>query len=131
MIKVLVNGTFDVLHLGHLELLEFAKQQGNWLIVAIDSDRRVKEKKGSSRPVNTQHERIIMMSSIKWVDEVCVFDTDQDLIDLVKNTDVLVKGSDHEHTSVIGREHCAQLIFFPRIDGYSTTKKIQDIIDRR
>ena len=70
MSTVFVNGTFDVLHRGHLMLLEYAKGQGDSLIVAIDTDARVKEKKGYSRPVNSESERIFMLQNLRWVDLV-------------------------------------------------------------
>ncbi len=124
---VFVNGTFDVLHMGHLALLEFARRQGDWLIVGIDSDRRVRELKGSGRPVNSQQERQALLAALRCVDEVKIFDTDQDLIDMISAADAMVKGSDYLELPVIGREQCRELIFFDRIDGYSSTQKIQDI----
>lgn len=130
MRKVLVNGTFDILHLGHLALLNYARGQGDYLIVAIDSDRRVKELKGETRPINTQDERLVMLRNLKPVDEVQIFDTDQDLVRLVQKADVMVKGSDYQDKSIIGRTYCKELIFFDRLDGYSTTAKIQNIISR-
>lgn len=130
MRRVVVNGTFDILHSGHLALLNYARSLGDYLIVAIDSDQRVKKLKGSSRPINTQQERQEMLSNLRAVDEVKIFETDQDLIDIVSSADVMVKGSDYKNRSVIGKTYCRELVFFDRIDGYSTTQKIQDIIDR-
>ena len=80
MKKVFVNGTFDILHLGHLELLTFAQRQGDWLTVAIDSDRRVKQLKGHSRPINSMAERADLLRHLRAVDQVVVFDTDEELI---------------------------------------------------
>ena len=68
--KIFVNGTFDIIHMGHLELLEFAKSLGDFLVVAIDSDRRVKQLKGPTRPINTEYERRQMLEAIRWVDRV-------------------------------------------------------------
>lgn len=130
MKKVFVNGTFDILHLGHLALLQYAKQQGNWLTVGIDSDRRVRELKGPDRPVNTQTERAAMLQAIRWVDEVKIFDTDQDLIDMISTADVMVKGSDYRGQPIVGQGLC-DIIFFERINEFSSTKKIQDIVGRR
>lgn len=130
MKKVFVNGTFDILHLGHLALLQYAKQQGNWLTVGIDSDRRVRELKGPDRPVNTQTERAAMLEAIRWVDEVKIFDTDQDLIDMISTADVMVKGSDYRGQPIVGQGLC-DIIFFERINEFSSTKKIQDIVGRR
>ena len=131
MKKVVVNGTFDILHLGHLELLKFASQQGDVLTVAIDSDRRVTEKKGRTRPVNNEHERRVMLEAVRWVDRVIIFDSDQELINIIAQADVMVKGSDYRGQPVTGQEQCRELIWFERIDGYSTTKKIQDIVTGR
>lgn len=132
MIKVFVNGTFDVLHVGHLKLLNYAKSLGDYLIVGIDSDERVKEKKGFSRPVNNIKDRSLMLINLKSVDEVKHFSTDEDLKNLVKSIkpDIMVVGSDWKDKTIIGSYHASKLIFFNRIDGYSTTKIIQSIIDR-
>jgi len=128
---VVVNGVFDILHQGHLRLLEFASTQGDRVTVAIDSDRRARQLKGAGRPVNTEHERRTMLEALRWVDQVIIFDTDQDLINIINQHDAMVKGSDHRGGTVIGQEQCRELIWFDRIDGYSTTNKIQDIIAGR
>ena len=128
--KVIVNGTFDILHVGHIKLLEYAKSLGDHLTVAIDTDRRIKTKKGLSRPINNEFERKTMLEALKSVDRVVVFDTDKELIDLVKNSDIMVKGSDYKGKSVIGETYCKKVIYYDRIEGYSTTQKIQDITHR-
>lgn len=131
--NVFVNGTFDVLHLGHIALLNHAKSLGNTLFVGIDSDRRVGEKKGPSRPINTVYERQQMLLNLKAVDEVMIFDSDQELGMLVKQIrpGIMVVGSDWEGIPIIGSEFAKQLVYYSRINGYSSTQKIQDIIDRR
>lgn len=128
--EVIVNGTFDILHVGHIKLLEYAKSLGNHLTVAIDTDRRIKTKKGLSRPINNEFERKTMLEALKSVDRVIVFDTDEELIELVKNSDIMVKGSDYKGKSVIGETYCKKVIYYDRIEGYSTTQKIQDIAHR-
>jgi rfaE bifunctional protein nucleotidyltransferase chain/domain len=131
--NVFVNGTFDVLHLGHIALLNHAKSLGNTLFVGIDSDRRVGEKKGPSRPINTVYERQQMLLNLKAVDEVMIFDSDQELGMLVKQIrpGIMVVGSDWEGIPIIGSEFAKQLVYYSRINGYSSTQKIQDIINRR
>ena len=83
MKKIFVNGTFDILHRGHLELLNYAKNLGDHLSVAIDSDRRVKEKKGLTRPIYNLEERKFFLENLKSVNEVFTFDSDLELESLV------------------------------------------------
>ena len=132
MKKVFVNGTFDVLHIGHLSLFQYAKSLGDCVIVAIDSDERVKEKKGPSRPINCLLDRAFMLSNISTIDEVRTFDSDKELEELVEyyKPDIMVVGSDWKDKPVIGSQHAKELKFFDRIDGYSSTKIIQSIINR-
>jgi D-beta-D-heptose 7-phosphate kinase/D-beta-D-heptose 1-phosphate adenosyltransferase len=132
MKTVFVNGTFDVLHRGHLLLFKYAKSLGEYLIVAIDSDDRVKEKKGESRPINNASDRSFMLQNLKQIDEVRTFSSDKDLEELVKyyKPDIMIVGSDWKHKPVIGSQYAKELKFFDRIDGYSSTKIIQSIVDR-
>jgi len=129
MKKVVVNGTFDVIHPGHLALLNYAKSLGDFLIVAIDSDSRVSELKGPQRPINPQDERKLLLENLRAVDQVVVFNSSSELVDIVKQCAIMVKGSDYRGRSVIGEANC-QVIYFERINEYSSTKKIQDIINR-
>lgn len=129
MKKVVVNGTFDVIHPGHLALLNYAKSLGDFLIVAIDSDSRVSELKGPQRPINPQLERKLLLENLKAVDQVVVFNSSSELVDIIKQCAIMVKGSDYRGRSVIGEANC-QVIYFERINEYSSTKKIQDIINR-
>jgi len=132
MKKVFVNGTFDVLHTGHLSLFQYAKSLGDYVIVAIDSDERVKEKKGPNRPINCLLDRAFMLANISTIDEVRTFGSDDELEDLVEyyKPDIMVVGSDWKDKPVIGSQHAKELKFFDRINGYSSTKIIQSIIDR-
>ena len=79
-----VNGTFDVMHVGHIKLLEYAKSLGDYLVVGIDRDERVKEKKGESRPINPCELRMVFLKSISYVDKVVSFGSDDDLINWIK-----------------------------------------------
>ena len=128
--NVFVNGSFDLLHRGHLELLQYAKCLGT-VMVAIDSDRRIQELKGSDRPIHCVEDRKFQLENLKSVDVVCVFDTDHELIELIKHwqPDIMVKGSDYRDQKIIGAEYCKEIKFYDRTD-HSTTGTIQDIIDR-
>lgn len=130
--NIFVNGTFDILHRGHLELLNYAKSLGDFLLVGIDSDLRVKEKKGSSRPIHNQEERKFFLENLKAVDAVDIFSNDDELKNMIRSfkPDIMVVGSDWKGKSVIGSYYAAKLIFFDRIGDYATTKTIQSIIDR-
>ena len=121
--KVWVNGTFDVLHIGHINLLEFASSFGD-LRVGLDTDKRVKELKGESRPFNNQDDRKKMLESLKFVKEVVLFDSRQELIDSVKEyqPDIMVIGDDYKDQIVYGSEHAKKLVFFEKLPSYSTTK---------
>lgn len=130
MKRIIVNGTFDILHSGHLALLNHARSLGDYLVVAIDSDRRVQELKGIDRPVNTQQERAELLSNLRAVDEVRVFDSDQALVDIVAECAIMVKGSDYRGRTIVGEHVIPEIVFFERIHGFSTTEKIQHITNR-
>jgi rfaE bifunctional protein nucleotidyltransferase chain/domain len=131
--KVFVNGSFDLLHTGHLDLLFYAKSLGNHLHVAIDTDERIREHKGHDRPVNPLHIRKAIMSSLKPVDAVSVFGSDEELINTIRSysPDIMVKGSDWRGKRIIGEEFCGKVLFYERVNFESTTKTIQDFISRR
>jgi D-beta-D-heptose 7-phosphate kinase/D-beta-D-heptose 1-phosphate adenosyltransferase len=120
--KVWVNGTFDVLHIGHIKLLEYASMFGT-LRVGIDTDERVREKKGDGRPFNTLKDRIEFMYSIKFVDSVVSFDSDETLSNCIKEwgTDILVIGNDYVGKPIIGAEYSDRIVFFNKIKDKSTS----------
>jgi rfaE bifunctional protein nucleotidyltransferase chain/domain len=133
MTKIIVNGSFDIVHLGHIRLLQYAKCfPSAYVYVLIDSDRRIKELKGNDRPINSQHERLVLLSELKSVDRVDTFDTDEELVNLIRNydPDIMIKGSDYRNKPIIGAEFCKQIKFYDRLEQYSTTNKIQDIANR-
>jgi D-beta-D-heptose 7-phosphate kinase/D-beta-D-heptose 1-phosphate adenosyltransferase len=132
MKKIFVNGTFDILHPGHMALFEYAKQQGDYLLVAIDADSRVKQFKGDSRPINNQETRKRMLECVKFIDEVSIFDSDESLTNTVKNysPDLMIVGSDYRNKRVIGSEHAKELFFFERDERYSSTKVIETVDSR-
>jgi rfaE bifunctional protein nucleotidyltransferase chain/domain len=134
MKRIVVNGSFDVIHVGHLRLLQHARSYiDSYVLVLIDSDRRIAQLKGPDRPVNNEYERASLLAALKYVDRVEIFDSDQELIDYIKdfNPDIMVKGSDYQGRHIIGSEHCKKIVFYDRLEKYSTTQKIQDIINRR
>lgn len=129
--KIWTNGCFDVLHIGHIELLKFAKSLGQHLIVGIDSDTRIKKIKGKSRPINNQQNRKNFLQSIRYVDEVIIFNDENELNNYVDklSIDIIVVGDDYIHKKVIGSEH-AEVKFFPRISGISSTDILKSIESR-
>jgi D-beta-D-heptose 7-phosphate kinase/D-beta-D-heptose 1-phosphate adenosyltransferase len=130
MRKIFVNGTFDILHSGHLAMLLFAKEQGDYLTVAIDSDERIRTLKGPTRPIHSLIERVFMLSCLKPVDDVVSFHTDEELTNLISQHDAMVKGSDYIGKDIVGQEVCKEIIFFDLIKGYSTSETIKRIVGR-
>ena len=129
---VLTNGVFDLLHKGHLELLKFAKTQGTKLVVAIDSDERVKALKGPNRPINSQDDRKRLLESNRFVDEVVIFNSEQELKNLYHQIlpTRIVKGGEWTHEEIRVRDGIPDEIeikIFPLADGYSTTSTLTKI----
>jgi D-beta-D-heptose 7-phosphate kinase/D-beta-D-heptose 1-phosphate adenosyltransferase len=133
MKKVFVNGAFDVLHSGHLDLLSFAGRLGGHLLVAIDTDEKIRYNKGADRPFNNLKNRKHLMSMLKPVTNVVSFNSDKELSDIIKRyePDVMVKGSDWRGKTIVGEEYCKEVVFFERTNNESTTKTLQDFVDRR
>jgi D-beta-D-heptose 7-phosphate kinase/D-beta-D-heptose 1-phosphate adenosyltransferase len=131
MTKIVVNGTFDILHPGHVAMLNYAKSLGVYLLVLIDSDRRVRELKGNNRPVNNQRDRQFLLKNLKAVNDVWIFDSDEELVEKIRlsSPDIMVKGSDYIDRPILGQELVKKIEFYDRTD-HSTTKIIQDIINR-
>ena len=127
-----VNGCFDVLHPGHIELLKYARSFGDYLIVAIDSDRKVAEMKGPERPIFSQYDRTVMLKAIRYVDVVHVFDTKEDLEQLLESIqpDIMVVGSDWKGKEVVGAQYAKEVKFYDRVGEYSTTKTLQGVAYR-
>ena len=127
------NGCFDILHVGHINLIRYLKNRCDLVIIGIDSDRRVKELKGENRPFNKEQDRKLMLQSLRFVDRVYIFDSEQELTEMVESIkpELMVVGSDYKNRRVIGSEHAKSLEFFEKIDGHSTTKILQYSSDRR
>jgi D-beta-D-heptose 7-phosphate kinase/D-beta-D-heptose 1-phosphate adenosyltransferase len=123
---VFTNGVFDILHVGHLKLLNYAKTLGNRLIVGINSDSSVKRLKGDLRPINDQATRKESLLELGFVDDVIVFEEDTPLETITKlEPDIIVKGGDYTFDTVVGN-HLAKIVIFPIIEGHSTTRIIDE-----
>jgi len=127
MKTVFTNGCFDILHRGHLELLKYCKSFGGRVVVGINSDNSIKNLKGPTRPINNQKDRKFFLESLLYVDEVIIFDTETPL-NLIKKIkpDIIIKGGDYSSEEVVGNK-LAKVIIFETVDGYSTTKIIENI----
>ena len=124
---VWTNGVFDILHKGHLELLKFAKQQGDKLIVGINSDASVKRLKGDDRPFNNAWVREQQLLQLPWVDQVVVFEQDTPIDALKEHTpNVIVKGGDYTFDTVVGND-LAEVIIFPTVEGFSTSNIVDKV----
>ena len=122
--KIWMNGCFDVLHYGHYRMIEYAASLGNRLVIGIDTDERIKRIKGENRTYHTTFERLYNLKLIKGVDNVCIFNTDADLIELIQSykPDIFVIGSDYKDKPIIGSEYVKEIRYFDRIKGFSTTQ---------
>ena len=125
--KVWINGTFDILHIGHIRLLNFAKSFGS-IRVGLDTDERVREKKGIQRPFNKLEHRMEFISAINGVDSVVSFGTDDELRNCIKDwgTDVMVIGGEYKYKEIIGLENVPNIEFFEKIEGFSTTNILKN-----
>ena len=128
MKTIWVNGCFDILHRGHIEMFKYAKSLGDRLVVGIDTDRRVEDAKGYGRPFNNLQDRIFTLDAIRYIDRVVSFDSDDELRGLIKlyEPEAMVVGSDWQGKKVIGQEHAKEVKFFSRIGDYSTTKILEN-----
>jgi len=130
---VFTNGCFDLLHPGHVRYLQQARALGEALIVALNSDRSVRELKGPSRPILKEDERAEVMAALACVDFVTIFDepTPREIIAALL-PDVLVKGGDWSLDTIVGREEVeaagGQVLSLPFVDGVSTSEVIARIL---
>lgn len=129
---VFTNGSFDILHRGHVTYLEFARTQGDALVIGLNSDASVRRYKGPTRPVNPQDDRAFVLSALRAVDGVVIFDEDEprELIEKIL-PHVLVKGRDWAHY-VSGRDiveaNGGCVILADMVEGRSTTNVIEKIL---
>jgi D-beta-D-heptose 7-phosphate kinase/D-beta-D-heptose 1-phosphate adenosyltransferase len=129
---VFTNGCFDILHAGHVSFLQNAAQEGNRLIVAINTDRSVRKLKGEGRPVTAEADRVFTVAGLASVDAVVLFDEDTPL-NLIKalRPDVLVKGADYERDDVVGVDEVeswgGRIVLVPLVEGRSTSNLIMKV----
>ena len=125
-LKIFTNGCFDILHVGHIELLNYCASLGD-VIIGLNSDLSVTRLKGKDRPINTEQDRKRILLNLRSVSEVVIFDEDTPL-ELIKylKPDVIVKGGDYLASEVIGSE-LAEIRIFKFIEGYSSTLTIKKI----
>lgn len=129
---VFTNGCFDILHRGHVTYLTFARNQGDALVVGLNSDASVRRNKGADRPINSEEDRAFVLGALRAVDYVVIFDEDEpkELIGKVL-PQVLVKGKDWAHY-VSGREiveaHGGQVVLAEMVEGRSTTGTIEKVV---
>ncbi|WP_411281149.1 D-glycero-beta-D-manno-heptose 1-phosphate adenylyltransferase [Gemmatimonas sp.] len=129
---VFTNGVFDLLHPGHVDVLDRARREGAALIVGVNSDASVKRLKGPDRPIRTSAERSVVLAGLEAVDAVVVFDEDTP-IDLVQaiEPDVIVKGGDYAPDTIVGADFVTarggRVVVIPLVDGHSTTSTIEKL----
>ncbi|ACN83173.1 D-glycero-beta-D-manno-heptose 1-phosphate adenylyltransferase [Brachyspira hyodysenteriae] len=125
---VFTNGCFDILHRGHVEYLQKARELGDLLILGLNSDDSVKRLKGNDRPINNEIDRAIVLAALECINYISIFneDTPLELIKIVK-PDILVKGGDYKIEDVVGREYSKETVLIDFVDGYSTTNIIKKI----
>ena len=121
---VWTNGCFDILHRGHIELFKYAKSLGDYLVVGVDTDERVKSFKGNDHPFNNLEDRVAILNAIGYIDKVCTFGSDNELEQQILSSTArtIVVGSDYKNKKVIGSQLVESVAFFDRIGEYSTSK---------
>ena len=131
---VFTNGCFDLIHLGHIEVIARSADLGDILIIGVNTDNSIKRLKGKNRPIVEEISRAKQLAALEFVDAVVFFDQDTP-IDLIKmiNPNVITKGGDYNTDQVIGNDIVTQnngeVVIIPLTQGYSTTsilKKIKD-----
>ena len=122
------KGTFDILHPGHIELFKVGKSLGDKLIVATDTDEKIRQDKGASKPINNLCDRISMLQAIKYIDEVFYFNDRKELEGLIElySPDILLLGDDWKGGDIVGIQYAKEVRFLPRLN-YSTTHMIDKI----
>ena len=129
---VFTNGCFDILHLGHVDYLEKAREQGDILVVGLNSDVSVRSIKGPERPIMDEYGRARLLAAMYFVDAVVLFDEDTPLRTISNILpDILVKGKDYEISNIVGADIVMQnggkVVTIALVEGHSTSKIIEHI----
>ena len=131
---VFTNGCFDLIHLGHIEVIARSADLGDILIIGVNTDNSIKRLKGQNRPIVEEISRAKQLAALEFVDAVVFFDQDTP-IDLIKviNPNVITKGGDYNTDQVIGNDIVTQndgeVVIIPLTQGYSTTSILEKIKD--
>lgn len=132
---VFTNGCFDILHLGHVSYLKRARELGDYLVLALNTDDSVKKLKGPTRPINNQNDRALVINELKSIDFVTFFseDTPYEIINHIK-PDIITKGGDYNPEQVVGKDivesYGGKVEIIPFVDGKSTSNIINKIVDK-
>jgi rfaE bifunctional protein nucleotidyltransferase chain/domain len=126
---VWTNGTFDVLHAGHIKLFREARKlagPGGRVVVGTDSDERIRELKGPTRPINNLYDRVDFLRAIKYIDEVATFSSAGALEAFIKrySPDILIIGDDYINKHVVGGQYAKEIVYFPKYGNLSSTNII-------
>ena len=130
---VFTNGCFDILHVGHVRYLQAARQLGDVLILALNTDASVRALKGEKRPLNSEEDRAEVLAALTCIDYITLFgeDTPLKLIELIE-PDILVKGGDWSEETVVGGESVkkrgGKVVIIPQVEGASTTSTIDKVL---
>ena len=126
---VWTNGTFDILHPGHMQLFKVARSLGDKVIVATDTDEKIKADKGDHKPINDLCYRVAMLEAVKYIDVVLTFGDRKELEGLIQlySPDILLLGDDWRNGDVVGRKYAKEVRFLPRVGGYASSNTIKRI----
>ena len=126
---VWTNGTFDILHPGHMQLFKVARSLGDKVIDATDTDEKIKADKGDHKPINDLCYRVAMLEAIKYIDVVLTFGDRKELEGLIQlySPDILILGDDWRNGDVVGRKYAKEVRFLPRVGGYASSNIVKRI----
>ena len=126
---VFTNGCFDLVHVGHVTLLQKAKRLGDILVLGLNSDASLQRLKGPSRPLVDERSRACVLAALACVDYVTIFpqDTPAQIIKLLR-PHILVKGGDYKLDAIVGREFVDKVVRLPLVSGHSTSRLIEKIV---